>query len=138
MLLDYIIYGFPMGYAGPVSNTVGIPNHTSGTQFPAQVDAFVRKEMSLGGIVGPFTAPPFTEWAHLSPMKTRPKATGDDRRVITDLTFPMATSVNAFIKKNTAMGLTHSHCLPSVDAVVDEVKKLGPDAHLFTLEVARA
>ena len=48
-LLDYIKFGFPMGYVGPASDTTSLPNHPSAVQFPDQVDLFIEKEMSLGG-----------------------------------------------------------------------------------------
>ena len=131
---------FPMGYIGPTSDTTSLPNHpsTSATQFPSQVDAFITKEMSLGGLVGPFTNPPFVGWCHVSPIMTRPKAEQQDRRVITDLTFSAASSVNAFIRKNTVMGLTNSHSLPTVDAVVNRILDIGPTALMFTVDVSRA
>ena len=94
--------------------------------------------MSLGGLVGPFTKTPFVEWCHVSPLMTQPKADPQDRRVITDLTYPNTSSVNAYIRKNTVMGLTNSHSLPTVDAVVDRILKLGPSAYMFTIDVSRA
>ena len=135
-LLDLIKFGFPMGYVGPVSDTTHVPNHPSATQFPEQVSAFVSKEISLGGIMGPLASPPFTQWSHVSPLMTRPKATVADRRVITDLTYPRATSVNSYIRKNTVMGMTQTHCLPSVDAVVQRVQEIGNSAHMFTADIS--
>ena len=137
-LLDFIRFGFPMGYMGPASNTMNIANHPSAVQFPTHVDAFVAKEIALGGLIGPLTRPPFQGWAHVSPIMTRPKSSPDDRRVITDLTYPEDSSVNAYIKKNVVMGLSMSHSLPSIDAVVERLQQAGPTAHLFTLDVSRA
>ena len=137
-LLDFVRYGFPMGYVGPVSDTLASDNHPSASQFPAQVDDFLEKEITLGGIVGPMQDPPFIEWCHLSPLMTRPKSDPRQRRVITDLTFPRHKSVNAYIRKNTVMGLTNTHSLPSVDAVVDRILALGPGASMFMLDISRA
>ena len=137
-LLDYIKFGFPMGYIGPVSDSSDTPNHPSATQYVSQVDSFVEKELSLGGLVGPFGTPPFNEWTHVSPIMTRPKADPANRRIITDLTFPRQTSVNAYIRKNTVMGLANSHSLPTVDSVVDRVVAIGPGAFMFTIDVSRA
>ena len=138
LLLAYIKFGFPLGYVGPVSDTVRTDNQPSARAYPAQVRGFIQKEMDLGGIVGPFKSPPFVGWAHVSPIMTRPKATEDQRRIITDLTFSYDKSVNAFIKKNTVLGLTHSHCLPSVDAVVHAIQEIGNSAVMCTLDVSRA
>ena len=137
-LLAYINYGFPMGYIGPVSDTVSVPNHPSALQFGEHVSEFVDKERSLGGLIGPFDTPPFIGWCHVSPLMTRPKSDKDKRRVITDLTYPRQSSINAYIRKNTVMGLTNTHSLPTVDTVVDRILSLGPGAHMFTIDVSRA
>ena len=88
-----------MGYVGPVFDTVQVNNHPSDAQFPAQVTEFIHSEIQLGGIVGPFKAPPFEEWCHVSPMMTRPKSDPQNHRIITDVTFPRWHSVNTFIRK---------------------------------------
>ena len=137
-LLDFVKYGFPMGYVGPISDTTYVPNHPSANEFPTQLDDFIRKELDLGGLVGPLVAPPFVQWAHVSPLMSRPKADPTQRRIITDLTYPRATSVNSYIRKNTVMGMTQTHCLPSVDAVVQRVQEIGKAAHIFTIDISRA
>ena len=137
-LVEFVKYGFPMGYVGPVSDTSHIPNHQSAHQFPQQVGRFIEKELNFGGLVGPLAAPPFMQWSHVSPLMSRPKTNIEERRVITDLTYPRATSVNSYIRKNTVMGMTQSHCLLSVDAVVQRLQEVGPEAHMFTIDISRA
>ena len=137
-LCDYLKFGFPLGYLGPVSNTVGMSNHPSARQFPEQVAKFIQKEKNLGALIGPFTEPPFVEWAHVSPIMSLPKSDPTQRRIITDLTFPRDQSVNAYIRKNTIMGEERCHSLPTVDAVVQRVVKIGAGAHIFTVDVSRA
>ena len=73
----------------------------------------------------------------VSPLTTH-DSDPNQRRVITDLTFPGHKSVNAYIRKNTVMGLTNTHSLPSVDAVVDRILKLRPGTSMFTLDISRA
>lgn len=48
-LLQFIRYGFPLGYAGPTSNSSGVDNHRSANDFPQQVSKFIDTEISLGG-----------------------------------------------------------------------------------------
>lgn len=72
-LLSYIKYGFPLGYMGPVSNSIGVPNHSSAVNFKDEVDRFISKEIGLGGVIGPMEAPPFQQWTHLSPLMSREK-----------------------------------------------------------------
>ena len=137
-LLDMIKYGFPMGYIGPVSPTQDIDNHPSAKQFSHHVRDFIQKEIDLGGVVGPFNSPPFSQWSHVSPLMTRPKTNPTARRVITDLTFPHEASVNAYIRKNTVMGVVNAHSLPSIDDVVHKIQEIGNGACMFTIDVARA
>ena len=134
-LLDFVKFGFTMGYVGPTSDTSKIPNHPSAGEFPTHVHKFIEKELRQGGIIGPFVAP---HSYNVSPLMSQPKAVITDRRIITDLTYPRAMSVNSYIRKNTVMGMTQSHCLPSLDAVVQRVQEIGKNAHLFTINISRA
>ena len=69
---------------------------------------------------------------------TRPRAYPAQQRIITDLTYPKITSVNACIRKNTVMGVANTHSLPTVDALVDRILQLGPGAFMFTIDVTCA
>ena len=137
-LLDFLTYGFPLGYMGPVSSTAEVPNHSSALEYPRQVDEFVNKEIELGGLQGPYPSQPFKQWCHVSPLMTRPKKTDDDRRIITDMSYPRDRSVNAFILKNTVLGQQRTHSLPTVEAVAKEILAQGQDCHLATLDIKRA
>lgn len=117
-LLSLINFGFPLGYAGPVSESNKTGNHKSATDFPQDIDRFIDKEITLGGIIGPMACQPFKEWCHISPLMTREKKDSETRRVIIDMTFPAESSVNAYIYKNTSLGVQRDHMLPSVDIVV--------------------
>lgn len=137
-LFSFIKYGFPLGYMGPHSNTKGVDNHKSATEYPAQLDKFVAKELSLGGVIGPLTKPPFIEWCHVSPLMSREKRGTQDRRVIIDMTYPPETSVNSYIFKNTVMGEPRDHALPNIDSFVEELKAIGPGAYMSSTNVSRA
>ena len=110
---------------GPVSDTKGVQNHASAIDYPEQVQAFLKKEAALGGVVGPFSTPPppFHPWCHTSPLMSRPKANPGDRRIITDMTFPYEDSVNAYIVKNGVFGIEMDHSLPTVDCLVQDLRK---------------
>ena len=137
-LLDFIKYGFPLGYMGPVSDTRDTPNHPSARNYPKHVDDFIKTEISLGGIVGPFTAPPFMEWCHVSPLMSRDKKDSKSRRIITDMTFPKEYSINSYIFKNTVVGEQRIHALPTIDNLVDHLTQVGKGAFLSSLDVSRA
>ena len=122
---------------GPVSPCESNQNHPSALNYPAHVDAFLNKEISLGGILGPFSRPPFS-WVHVAPLMTRPKSDGESRRVITDLTFPREVSINDYILKNSVYGEERPHSLPTVESLVEILVEFGPEAHLATIDISRA
>ena len=137
-VLDLIRFGFPTGYVGPTSDTTGVPSHPSASNFPDHINDFIRKEMLLNGIVGPFDCPPFTPWCHVSPLMSREKGNTGKRRIITDMTFPLDSSVNAYIVKNGVYGFEHQHSLPTVEALADHIRDISPGAYMSSIDVSRA
>ena len=105
-LYDLLCYGFPMGYLGPASDSLHFSNHATSVNFPSQVEAFLVKEKSCSAMYGPYTATPFHPWAHISPLMSKAKATPDERRIITDLSYGDHLSINGYIKRNTSLGVT--------------------------------
>ena len=47
-VMDFLRYGFPLGYVGPVSDTAGVDNHPSALDYPVQVQDFIDKEIKRG------------------------------------------------------------------------------------------
>ena len=137
-LIDFIKFGFPLGYLGPPSDTSHIPNHDSAQKFPDHVDRFVHEETQHGAFLGPLKAPPFLEWSHTSPIMSRPKSDSTKRRVITDLTFPQESSINTYIMKNSAMGRVRQHKLPTISDIVSILKESPEGTCMFTIDIARA
>ena len=137
-ILEFVKYGFPMGYAGPISDTVAAPNHPSATDYPTHIDEFVEKELSLGALVGPFATPPFRPWCHISPLMSREKGDTGKRRVITDMTYPQDKSINAYIVKNGVYGFEYAHSLPTVEALADAIRDMGKGVYLSSIDVSRA
>ena len=136
-LIDFIEFGFPLGYNGPASHTLTPENHKSALDYPTHITEFICQEREHAALFPSMEGPIFLQWQHTSPMMTRPKADPQKRRIITDLSFPQEASVNAYIKKNCSMGRNQDHSLPTVQAVVDEIKRVGPAATLFTVDVHR-
>ena len=137
-VMDFLRYGFPLGYVGPTSETHGIYNHPSAVDYPHQISHFLQKEAGLGGLAGPFDSPPFEPWCHVSPLMSRPKSVRDERRVITDMTFPSEVSVNAYIVKNGIYGIEMEHSLPTIDALAQYIRHMPKGIVLSSLDIARA
>ena len=69
---------------------------------------------------------------------TREKPSALHRRVIIDLSWPKGSSVNSGIDKNSYLGTDFILTFPTVDHVMSEIKKIGPGAHLYKIDVSRA
>jgi hypothetical protein len=93
-LVDFLEYGFPIGFnpSHPLESTDR--NHASALLHPLHVQTYLDKEIDSQAMLGPFDAPPFWPWCHLNPIMTRPKKDSQDRRVILDMSWPLHASVN--------------------------------------------
>ena len=123
-LLQLLQFGFPLDFnrCCPLQHEVG--NHSSATEFPADVDAYIEEECKFGALLGPFDANPI-ESAHNSPFMTRHKPNSDRRRVIIDLSWPLGASVNLGIDKNTYLDTPFMLTFPTIDDITSELKSLG-------------
>lgn len=137
-VLQCIEYGYPMQYYGPALINDIVPNHSSAINFSSHVARYIQKESELGGIIGPFAQPPFHPWCHVAPIMTRPKACGQDRRVIVDLSYPQHNSPNLYIQKNIVFGHPQLHILPTIHDAIRLITSFRFDVVLGSLDIARA
>ena len=100
------------------------------------IDQYLSEELKYGAIYGPFKQLPFP--VHISPLMTRPKQNTDKRRTIMDLSWPEGASINSAIHKFKYLDTYFSLSYPSIDHIVQEVKKLGPGSLLYKLDISRA
>ena len=113
-LLTYLRYGWPVGFTGSAPPTPVGKNHTSAEKYPGQIQAFITKELGLGGLLGPFDSPPFSPWTSVAPLLTTKKKDSSDRRVVLDLSFPDGQGINGSITRNCLEGKSCHYTLPSV------------------------
>ena len=111
-LVDFLDYGFPIGYIGEHPPTCKLINHSSARQAPQHVDKYLATEVEKQAALGPLSQPPFVEWWRNNPLMTREKRESQDRRVILDLSFPSPTSVNCQIPK--MLNIWSYICGPSI------------------------
>ena len=96
-LLEYIEFGFPLGYTAPYPPQQNTRNHVSALNHPTHVRAYLDKEMGFSSILGPFSQQPMDN-AHMNPLMSRPKKGTHVRRIIMDLSYALnQASVNAGI-----------------------------------------
>lgn len=66
-LLECVKFGFPMQYRGPALNNNFTTNHPSAVNFQHHVSKYVKNELALGAIIGPFEETPLHPGAMLLP-----------------------------------------------------------------------
>ena len=139
MVLHGIRHGFSTQYTGPpLLAPTATYNHSSATDHPEHIDAYIAKETQHGALSGPYPAPPFVPWFVSSPLMSREKSDGDGRRVIVDLSYPDG-GINCHIAPHMFDGRDAVHNLPSVEAAVATIAATPPgDIHLSVVDLSRA
>ena len=135
-LPDLINFGFPLDFDHTAQLISTEDNHKSAIEFSRDVVAYLNEESKYQAILGPFDHKPIQ--LHLSPFMTREKADSTTRCTIVDLSWPKGYSVNNAVAKNTYLGTTFMLNYPSVDDIVDTLKKLGPGSLMYKIDISRA
>ena len=136
-LIHLVEFGFPLDFNRSSKLCHDDKNHSSTTDFPADVQTYLEEEIKHGAIMGPYSVNPIPN-AHVSPFMTREKSNAPNRRVIIDLSWPKNTSVNAGVDKNSYLGSEFSLTFPTIDDITKELVKIGPGCHVYKIDVSRA
>ena len=135
-LPDLIEYGFPIDFdrSRPLISTE--VNHASGNDCGNDIEQYLREEVAFNAIYGPFQEKPFH--MHISPMMTQEKQGSDNRRTIVDLSWPRGCSINDGVSKNKYLDSYDYLSYPSIDNIVNKLKKFGPGALIYKVDISRA
>ena len=95
-----------------------------------------KEELSHKAIIGPFEELPGS--FHISPLMTRDKQDSDKKRTIMDLSWPKGHSVNNGVSKEKYLGTQYTLHYPSVDNITAALRRIGPGAKLFKVDISRA
>ncbi|MCP4256581.1 MAG: hypothetical protein GY774_03530, partial [Planctomycetes bacterium] len=136
-VIDYLAYGFPIGFNYEFHPTPTFNNHKSAREYPDHIEQYIQTELDYGAMAGPFDQIPFT-WFMCSPLMTGDKNEGKDRRIIMDLSYPPKASVNDGIPKDTYMGLDYKLQLPTIFHLRDAIRCLGKGTLLWSKDFSRA
>ena len=79
------------------TDNVEVQNHHSARHYSEAIQKYIKKEKSLGKLIGPFESPHFTLWYHISSLTMRPKSYCNERSIKVDLSYG---GMNAHIVKN--------------------------------------
>ena len=136
-VIIFMKYGWPTGFMGNSIPKLDLPNHTSSRRQPLAVEKFLQKEVSLGGIMGPFVVSPFA-WVRINPLMARPKKDSDQQRIILDLSFPEGESVNSAIPRVLFEGSPFKLHLPTPLELAELIVKKGANCFLYKVDLSRA
>lgn len=137
-ICDLMRFGWPINILHHVPITTPHKNHKGAREHPQQIQRYIEKELRLGAVVGPLRDNPFVKPIHLSPLNTRPKKEGVDRRVIVDLSFLGDKSVNGSVDMQHYLGSPISLTYPGVDQLIHLVRRKGRGCALFKRDLKRA
>ena len=132
-VLHGIARGFDIGFSPQSPLTSARKNKASAYEHPEVVDAYLRNEVSLGRVSGPFDSSPLPD-LHISGFGVIPKAGQPGKwRLILDLSSPHGSSVNDGIDPD-----LFSLQYIKFDDVVAMVTKLGRGALMAKFDVQSA
>ena len=136
-LLQFIKFGFPIGFNRecPLQHTSD--NDKSAIEYPTQVQAYIQEELQLGAIISHFVNSPTSSLPY-SPIMTRPKPNSGACRIIMDLSCPKGCFMNDRVDKDGYLTSSFSLTFPTIDHLTDELTKIGHGAHIFKVDVRRA
>ena len=104
-LFDYLRFGFPLSINYDMfSHNSEIANHASATNFPQDVDIYIRTELQHNALAGPLKTMPFKPF-HCFSLLSHPKE-GDSGRIIVNLSYPLGNSVNSNIPAGTRLEMS--------------------------------
>ncbi len=126
--------GFRIGFRRGTPLRSASSNKPSALLHPEVVSAYIRRELALKRMLGPFPTEGFHPDLHISKVGVVPKGHEPGKwRLITDLSFPQGRSVNDGIDSSLC-SLTYT----TVDTVADAVFRLGRGALMGKVDIESA
>ena len=134
-LPDLLQFGFPLDFNCAVKLNSTEQNHNSALENSSHVEKYIAEELQHGAILGPFDGKPIH---HTSPLMVRDKQDSDSKRTIMDLSWPKGNSVNCGVRKDVYLHMEFILKYPSVDCITSSLRKLGPAAMIYKIDISRA
>ena len=133
-LVQYIEYGFPLGLQSSPELESATRNHGSSYSWYGYVDKFVCKEVSIGGMTGPFKKAPW--WNTIvSPLMTAHKKPRS-RRTVFDATFG-DKSLNNATPTDTYLGQPCQYTFPKIEDYRLMILVAGKGSFMWKKDLSR-
>ena len=133
-LVQHIEFGFPLGLQRSPNLESTSRNHGSAYSWYGHVDKFVCKEVTMGGMTGPFKLAPWWDTI-VSPLMTAHKKPRS-RRTVFDATFG-DNSLNNATPSDVYMGQPCQYTFPKIEDYRQMILQAGPGAHMWKRDLSR-
>ena len=139
IVCEYLQFGFPLDINKSQKLSFNERrNHKGARDYPDFIKKYIGRECGAKRIMGPFRENPLSVPLVVSPMNTVPKDSGDERRVIVDLSWPSGSSVNDGIAKDVYLGEIIDLHYASVEQVCRLVVSSGVGSHIYKRDLRHA
>ena len=135
-VLSLLEFGMPIDCEGKHGVKKKQKNHFSAVSFKDAIDKYLKTNIKMQAILGPFNLSPFPELC-FSPLMTVPKEESK-RRVIVDFSFPPGQAINDGIPKATYLDYSAEFCLPSVKSMTSRINELGMGCLMYKRDLKGA
>ena len=133
-LVQYMEYGFPLGLQDAPKLESSSRNHGSSYSWYDYVDKFISKEVTMGGMTGPFKLAPWWD-AIVSPLMTAHKKPMS-RRTVFDATFG-DSSLNKATPTDVYQGQPCQYTFPKIEDYKRMILEAGPNCWMWKRDLAR-
>ena len=138
-VVEFLRYGWPMSRGKfPLTLPDAKINHKGAYACHDEVTRYIQKENQHNTLIGPFKRNPFGPLSASSPLAAIPKKDSEEKRIILDMSYPDAFSVNDGIDKEKYLGQKISLSFPTIDAFAAMVRFIGPGALMYKRDLHRA
>ena len=135
--VDFLQFGWPINYTSSVLPQPTHTNHQSALAYPEDVQHYLSTELSFGALAGPFKENPLPDDLITSPLQTVYKRGCTKRRVVMDLSFPHAASVNSGIPKTHYLDNAFQLRLPGIDRLREFIISKGSGCYVYKKDLKR-
>ena len=134
-IVEFLRYGWPIETHQMKRQACQIPPNQksacSADNFD-KLNEYIDQELKRGSVISPFDANVLGKEACFSPLNAIPKKDLDDLRIIMNLSYPRdGMSINDAVSKDTYLGQDTNLVYPSMENLVQMIKKKGRGALLF-------
>ena len=138
VVVDFLQFGWPINYTSGVLPQPTHTNHQPALAYPEDVQHYLSTELSFGALAGPFKENPLPDDFITSPLQTVYKRGSTKRRVVVDLSFPHAATVNSGIPKTYYLDNAFQLRLPGIDRLREFIISKGSGCYVYKKDLKRA